>query len=212
MFGFQFLENFDYPYISCSITEFWRRWHISLGSWFRDYLYFPLGGSRVKNKSRLTFNLFVVWLTTGIWHGANWTFIIWGLMYFLLITIEKITKLPSRRKATGIKYIYTMFFVVIGWVIFRSESIQSAIQYLQVMFGFSGPLINDAALYYLKENIVCFVLATVCSTPVVKKLGEKLITNKIGEALVILVIGSIFLLSVIYIVKGTYNPFIYFNF
>lgn len=124
MFGFHFLENFNYPYISKSISEFWRRWHVSLGTWFRDYVYFPLGGSRVATKRRLVLNLFVVWFLTGIWHGANWTFMLWGVMYFVLITAEKLTNFPSKIKGLG--HIYTLFFVLIGWVIFRADSLAAA--------------------------------------------------------------------------------------
>ena len=131
MLGFKFLENFDYPYISKTVTEFWRRWHISLGSWFRDYLYFPLGGSRVKTRSRLIFNLAVVWLATGIWHGANWTFILWGVMYGVIIIFEKLLDLPSRlpkSKVASIAYqIFTLLAVMIGWVLFRSESLGGAL-------------------------------------------------------------------------------------
>ncbi|MBR3819594.1 MAG: MBOAT family protein [Clostridia bacterium] len=212
MFGFRFLENFDYPYISLSITEFWRRWHISLGSWFRDYLYFPLGGSRVEKKSRMIFNLFVVWLATGIWHGANWTFVLWGLMYFMLLVVEKLTGLHNTKKAKPIRYIYTIFFVIMGWVIFRSESVGNAVNYIASMLGLSGTIVDNSALFYLKENIICFILATVCSTPVIKHLNEKYLANKIGEIVVSVILALVFLVSVIYIVKGTYNPFIYFNF
>ena len=127
MFGFHFPENFNYPYISKSVAEFWRRWHISLGSWFRDYVYFPLGGSRVKSKARLVFNLFIVWLLTGIWHGANFTFIAWGLIYFVLISLEKLTNFEKRNVNSAVRYIYTMFFVVIGWVFFRADSIAEGI-------------------------------------------------------------------------------------
>ncbi len=212
MFGFRFLENFEYPYVSLSITEFWRRWHISLGTWFRDYLYFPLGGSRVKSKSRMIFNLFIVWLATGIWHGANWTFVLWGLMYFLLLVIEKITGLHKTKKAKPIRFIYTVFFVVLGWVIFRSESVVSAINYITAMLDLSGTIIDNSALFYFKENLICFVFAAVCSTPVIKHLYNKYLSNIIGEIIVSVFLALIFLLSVIYIVKGTYNPFIYFNF
>ncbi len=212
MFGFHFLENFDYPYISLSITEFWRKWHISLGSWFRDYLYFPLGGSRVKNKHIMIFNLFIVWLATGIWHGANWTFVLWGLMYFLLIVIEKLTGLHKMQKAKTVRYVYTIFFVVIGWVIFRSESIKNAVAYIGAMLGSSDQVIDNSALFYLKENIVCFIISTLCSTPVIKHLYKKCLNTKLGEVLVYIVLILIFLLCVTYIVKGAYNPFIYFNF
>jgi alginate O-acetyltransferase complex protein AlgI len=136
MFGFEFNENFDYPYISKSITEFWRRWHISLGTWFRDYVYFPLGGSRVETKTRLVFNLFIVWFLTGVWHGANWTFFVWGLMYFVLISLEKLTGFYKKIGFFG--HIYTMLFVVFGWVIFRADSLTSAYAYLTAMFGGGG--------------------------------------------------------------------------
>lgn len=212
MFGFHFLENFDYPYISLSITEFWRRWHISLGSWFRDYMYFPLGGSHVKKKSRMVFNLFIVWLTTGIWHGANWTFVIWGLMYFLLLAFEKLIGLHKTKKAKPFKYIYTIFFVILGWVLFRAESVEYAISYIKAMLGLSGSIIDNSALFYLKENFIYFVLAAVASTPAIKYLRQRYMANKIGEISVSIVLALIFLLSAIYIVKGTYNPFIYFNF
>ncbi|MGN1132703.1 MAG: MBOAT family O-acyltransferase, partial [Ruminococcus sp.] len=149
MFGFEFLENFNYPYISLSVSEFWRRWHMSLGTWFRDYVYFPLGGSRVKSKARLVFNLFVVWSLTGIWHGANWTFLCWGLMYFVLLTIEKLIgwekKYPDKMKI--LRRIYTLFFVIMGWVLFRADSIGDAGAYFATMFG-GGNLIDDSTIYY----------------------------------------------------------------
>lgn len=212
MFGFHFLENFDYPYISTSITEFWRRWHISLGTWFRDYLYFPLGGSRTKSKTRLVFNLFVVWLMTGIWHGANWTFVVWGLMYFLLLVIEKITGFHKLDRFKPVKYLYTIFFVMLGWVFFRSASISHALDYIGAMFGANGLAIDNYAIFFLKENAICFVLAAIASTPFIKKFCSKYLSNKPGEILITAVLILVFLLSVIYIVKGTYNPFIYFNF
>ncbi len=214
MFGFDFLENFDYPYISKSISEFWRRWHISLGTWFRDYVYFPLGGSRVKSKARLVFNLFVVWSLTGIWHGANWTFLCWGLMYFVLIAVEKLIgwekKNPNKMRV--LKHIYTLFFVVVGWVLFRAESLTDAISYMGTMFG-GGELINDSTIYYALNYIVYFVFAILISTPIFKKISEKVNGNNPVIA-VITTIGLFVLLiiSVSYIVKGAYNPFIYFNF
>ncbi len=135
MFGFHFLENFNYPYISSSVTEFWRRWHISLSSWFRDYVYIPLGGNRVA-KRRQVLNLFIVWILTGIWHGANWTFLVWGLMYFIVLLIERtmntIVKKPSKI-LKPLSHIYTMFIVVVGWVIFRSDSITKAVEYISEM-------------------------------------------------------------------------------
>ena len=212
MFGFEFPENFDYPYISTSITEFWRRWHISLGTWFRDYVYFPLGGSRVKGKFRLIRNLFVVWFLTGVWHGANWTFILWGLVYFVLLTFEKLTGLHKSKKLLPLKYIYTMFFVVLGWVLFRADNLTQAYQYITAMFGSSGIWIDNNALFFLKENFVYFIVAILASTPVIKHLTEKSEKSGIMAFFVIILFLLILLCSVAYIVKGTYNPFIYFNF
>ncbi|MEG1584827.1 MAG: MBOAT family protein, partial [Anaerovorax sp.] len=169
MFGFHFPENFNYPYISKSISEFWRRWHISLGTWFRDYVYFPLGGSRVSTKSRLVFNLFIVWLLTGIWHGANWTFICWGLMYFVFITAEKLTGFEKCACPKVIKHIYTMLFVIIGWVIFRAADIGDAFAYLSTMFGFDGSPFADSKVYSaLSENMYFFIFGILFSMPVAK--------------------------------------------
>lgn len=213
MFGFEFLENFNYPYISSSVTEFWRRWHISLGSWFRDYIYFPLGGSRVKSKARLIFNLFVVWLLTGIWHGANWTFILWGLMYFVLLTIEKLTGFYKNDKFKILKHIYTLFFVVLGWVLFRADNLDQAWSYFGSLFGTTGVLVDDSALFMLKENLIYFIAAILISTPVCKMLYNKiLVKHKLALAAVAVVLMLFFLISVTYIIKGAYNPFIYFNF
>ena len=212
IFGFHFLENFNYPYISSSITEFWRRWHISLGTWFRDYVYFPLGGSRVKSKARLIFNLFVVWLLTGIWHGANWTFVVWGLLYFILLVFEKISGIHKSTKLKPLRFVYTIFFVIMGWVIFRATSIENAFDYIGAMFGSTGALVDNTALFYLKENAICFILSIVASTPLLKWVCEKYLSNKTGNIITPIILIAILLISVIYIVKGTYNPFIYFNF
>lgn len=214
MFGFHFLENFNYPYISKSITEFWRRWHMSLGSWFRDYVYIPLGGSR-KSKKRTVFNLFVVWLLTGIWHGANWTFILWGLMYFVLLTIEKISGPTKKggRLLNLFKWLYTMLFVIIGWVIFRSESITSAIQYLGYMFGVnnqSAPLAPFFAM--LSQSAIVMLIGIVCSTPIFYIYGKCIKENVFTNVLYALMIAAIFVLSVSSLVSSSYNPFIYFNF
>ena len=223
MFGFHFMENFNYPYISRSATEFWRRWHISLSTWFRDYIYIPLGGSRVKTKSRHIFNLFVVWLCTGIWHGANWTFIAWGMMYFVLLVFEKNTGLDkdSKKKWVNVlRYIYTMFFVVMGWVIFRAESISDAFVYMGHMFGLYGnPLVDDAAVYNLTQFKAFFIMAVIFSIPVAgyikRKWSEKersrMLTAAAGAVSGLLIL-VVFGCAVSYIVIGSYNPFIYFNF
>lgn len=211
MFGFTFLENFDYPYISKSVSEFWRRWHISLGSWFRDYVYFPLGGSRVK-KTRLVFNLFVVWSLTGIWHGANWTFILWGLLYFVILTVEKLTGFAPKLKAFG--HIYTMFFVIIGWVLFRAESIGAAIDYLKTMFGIGAVKLADTTtVFYLSNYKFYFIAGILCCFPIIPFVKKKIDTSKpiikIAAGIALL---TVFLLSLTFIIKGSYNPFIYFNF
>lgn len=211
MFGFKFLENFNYPYISKSISEFWRRWHISLGSWFRDYVYFPLGGSRVNTKTRLVFNLFVVWLLTGIWHGANWTFIVWGLMYFILIAIEKLTKLDKNIGWIG--HIYTLFFVILGWVIFNSNSITSAFAYIGVMFGKSSVgIIDGISRLYIHDYFIYFILGTIFAIPLFDSIKRKIKGTRVEMILEIIILGLIILISTLCIVGNSYNPFIYFNF
>jgi len=214
MFGFHFLENFNYPYISKSISEFWRRWHISLSTWFRDYVYFPMGGSRVSSKQRLVFNLFVVWSLTGIWHGANWTFAVWGIFYFVLITAEKLTDFETRIKQFGLlKRLYVLTAVLIGWVIFRSDSITHAFEYLEVMFGISGNLIIDSnAARYFVDNIAFYLFAAVFSAPSATWLSARLSGKKTVRVLYPAAAVILLLVSISYIVKGSYNPFIYFNF
>lgn len=216
MFGFHFLENFNYPYISLSISEFWRRWHISLGTWFRDYVYIPMGGSRVKTNTKLIFNLFIVWFLTGLWHGANWTFICWGLMYFVLLVFEKTVDLNKLLKNDIIKRIYTLLFVQIGWVIFRATDIRQAVGYIRTMFNINTqlPLFDNNTLLYFNENKIFFLLALIFSMPVVRWIAGKLKYKKSYsiEVINVLTYVLIFLLSASYIVKGSYNPFIYFNF
>jgi len=214
MFGFHFLENFNFPYISASISEFWRRWHISLGTWFRDYVYFPLGGSRVK-RSRLVFNLFVVWFLTGVWHGANWTFIVWGLMYFVLITSEKLIGFEKKwPKAKPFKHLYTLFFVIIGWVIFRAVTLSQGLGFIGIMLGIKGHALFSADFFlYLKMNWVYFIGAILCSLPF--NYWVKLKFNKeslIYDCVYAVGMSAVLLLSLACIIKGAYNPFIYFNF
>lgn len=214
MFGFHLLENFNYPYISTSITEFWRRWHISLGTWFRDYVYFPLGGSRVR-KSRLIFNLFVVWLLTGIWHGANWTFIVWGLLYFILLTIEKLTgciKTDNKFVKFGL-WVYTIFFVVLGWVIFRADSLIIAINYIKMMFGLkSNVFLDNSFVYQFKSVYSCLIFGILFSFPIIPFLKEKVKKCILTDILYIVLLVVVFIISIASIVSSSYNPFIYFNF
>ena len=225
MFGFKYLENFNYPYIAKTITEFWRRWHISLGMWFRDYVYFPLGGSRDQSTLRLVRNLFIVWLLTGIWHGASVSFIAWGLLYFCFLTAEKLiakrNQSPSivtyaDQQSLPVKaalHIYTLIVVVLGWVLFRAPEMQYAWDYLKSMFGLAGnALINDLAVFQFNEYIVLLVIATVFCTPVIKNLFEKTSRNLSGQIIFASLISILFVFAVTYMVKETYNPFIYFNF
>ena len=216
MFGFHFLENFDYPYISKSITEFWRRWHISLGTWFRDYVYIPLGGSRVKTP-RLILNLFVVWSLTGIWHGANWTFIVWGLMYFILLTFEKIsgfTKSKTSKSGDFFRWLYTLFFVILGWVIFRADSLSIAWIYIKTMIGMQNCVLFDNIFFEnLRQSGIVLCFSIILSFPITRWFKTKIDTNhailKISYSLLMVVL---FILSISSIVSSTHNPFIYFNF
>lgn len=214
MFGFHFLENFNYPYISSSVSEFWRRWHISLGTWFRDYLYIPLGGSRA-GRFRNIFNLFAVWFLTGLWHGANFTFIAWGLMYFVLIAAEKLTGF-DKKSSKGImpfKWLYTMLFVVLGWVLFRADSIQDAFAYIKSMFALGSNVVFDGMFTgYMKQNAVLFIIGILLSTPIIKRCSEKLKTNKAGSFVTVLLLIGLFILCISSLVGSSYNPFIYFNF
>ena len=214
MFGFHFLENFDYPYISLSITEFWRRWHMSLGTWFRDYLYFPLGGSRC-SKGRNIFNLFVVWFLTGLWHGANFTFIVWGLMYFVLLVIEKLTGIHKKNgKVLNIfKWLYTILFVILGWVIFRAESIGDAMYYLGSMFGLTGNVFADGMFTgWFTQNMILLAIGIVLCTPLFRWLKEKTKNSNIVGFAKAGGLICLFVLSVASLVSSSYNPFIYFNF
>lgn len=214
MFGFHFLENFDYPYISTSITEFWRRWHMSLGTWFRDYVYFPLGGSRC-GKVRNIFNLFVVWSLTGLWHGANFTFIVWGLMYFVLLVIEKLTGLHKKNhKFLNIfKWMYTILFVVLGWVIFRADSIGHAFMYIKSMFGLTGNTFVDGMFTgWFTQNIIILVIGIILSTPLFRFLSHKTQNSHIIGFIKVGVLICLLVLSVASLVSNSYNPFIYFNF
>ncbi|EST12697.1 MBOAT family O-acyltransferase [Sporolactobacillus laevolacticus] len=217
MFGYEFEENFNYPYLSKSISEFWRRWHISLGTWFRDYVYFPLGGSRVGSTDRLVWNLFIVWMLTGIWHGAEWTFVVWGFINFVCITSEKLFQFEQIQNINFIKHVYALFVIVIGWVIFRANNLQAAGKYIGSMFG-SGGFWSDTAFMFVKEFAVFFIIALILCAPVARRVNRIVVDNDypaLSIAVTILypvVILSLFVLSVTYLVKGSYNPFIYFQF
>ncbi len=211
MLGFEFLENFNYPYISKSATEFWRRWHISLGSWFREYLYIPLGGNRV-SKGRLMFNLLIVWAATGIWHGASWNFLIWGLYYCFFVVLEKLWLGKYLKKApAALAHLYGIFIVVVGWAIFAVEDFTAMGLYLKAMFGIGVSLVNGDALYYLFNYLPMLVIACVAATPLAAKVWHKIPAKVWKPALPVLVCLAL-VLATAYLVDGTYNPFLYFRF
>ena len=211
MFAFHFPENFRYPYVAKNVTDFWRRWHISLSGWFRDYVYIPLGGNRV-SKGKWVRNLFVVWLLTGIWHGADWTFILWGLAYFVILLFEKLTGID--KKGNVLTRIATLLLVMFLWVLFRADGIGNAVQYIRWMFGGgNGKLWDTTALAYLNNAKVVFAAAFLGATPLFSRIYARLPmkeasrNNLKGATALILM-----LLSVCVCVQSSYNPFIYFNF
>lgn len=212
IFGFHFTENFNYPYISKSITDFWRRWHISLSTWFRDYVYIPMGGNRV-SKGLWYLNIFIVWILTGVWHGANWTFLVWGLLYFAVLVIEK--KFGFVEKIGKASHIYTMLVVMIAWVIFRSDSIPDAITYLGNMVGIDSEGVVDGVFFkMLKSGAFVIIISCLLSTPFYKVLLKliKKYSNRAEEITRSIVCIVLFVVSLIETVASTYNPFIYFNF
>ena len=217
MLGFKFMENFNYPYISKSVTEFWRRWHISLGSWFRDYIYIPLGGNRV-SKGRHIFNIFVVWFWTGFWHGAAWNFIIWGLYFAVLLMLEKmflrkyLAKIPQ-----VITHAYVLLIAGISFVIFDAANMASAGACIMAMFGLGDePLVTAETLYYLRSYASILILAIIGATPIVKQTAEKFSQTALGSKIVLvaepLVVVGLFLVSTAFLVDGSFNPFLYFRF
>ena len=211
IFGFRFNENFDHPYLSTSVTEFWRRWHISLSTWFREYLYFPLGGNRVP-VGRHIFNLVIVWALTGLWHGANWTFVFWGLYYCVLLILEKYVYGKAVSSAPAfIRHIYTMLAVAVGWVFFMSESIGQAFMYLRTCFFAGGyPLINTNTVFLLRTSIILMAVSAVCATDLPAK-GLRRLRSKIPAAWLV-IMGGMLVLSTAYLLYSSYNPFLYFRF
>lgn len=216
MFGFSFPENFRYPFISKSVTEFWRRWHISLGSWFRDYVYIPMGGNRV-SKPRFFFNILTVWFLTGFWHGADWNFIIWGLYFAALLLAEKSIPAKIKDKVPPIiSHAYLMLVVVIGFVIFNADGIGSAAADLAGMFSGKYPLYSETALYYLRSYLIPLAIGAVGSTPIIKTAGEKLVSGRLGSKAAV-ILEPVFILILLtaasaYLIDGSYNPFLYFRF
>ncbi len=216
IFGFTFLENFNYPYISKSITEFWRRWHMSLGSWFRDYVYIPMGGNRV-SKPRWFFNIFVVWMLTGFWHGAAWNFIVWGLVFAVFLVIEKLWLLKKLEKAKIWNHVYVVVIVLITFVIFNAADMKEAFLYIGGMFGAGNiPVSSPEFVYYLKSYGVTLVLAVIGATPLVRntinKCLEKPMLQKVINVLEAPVLAVLLLVMTAYLVDGSFNPFLYFRF
>lgn len=222
MMGFHFLENFDYPYISRSITEFWRRWHMSLGSWFRSYVYIPLGGNRRGLRVQIR-NIAIVWLLTGIWHGASWNFLLWGVYFGVLLIIEKLFLLQKLKKHRIVSHVYTILMVWIGWVLFAFDSMPMGVQYLKAMFGLSGAgFVNRETMYLLVSYAILLIVLAVAATPYPKQLALRLCYLmqaghiRAGRAafavLQLLFVAFVFLISTAYLVDATYNPFLYFRF
>lgn len=213
--GFNFPQNFNYPYISKSISEFWRRWHITLGSWFRSYVYIPMGGNR-KGLGRTIINLLVVWMLTGIWHGASWNFIVWGLYFGVLIIIERLfmgkvlEKLPA-----VISWAYTFILVVIGWVFFDIDGLGSAWNYLRAMFGANKVFLDNTSKYLFMSNILIFIICIITSTEIIKKLYEKVMKSKcataVSYAMPVVQLATM-VICTSFLVNATYNPFLYFRF
>ncbi len=205
MLGFNFPENFNYPYISRSISEFWRRWHITLGSWFKEYVYIPLGGNR-KCKVRVTFNLFIVWALTGLWHGASYNFLLWGLFFFLLISIEKLGLINFLNKHRVFSHIYTIFLLLIGWTLFAITDFNGICEYLSKLFFYSN---GEEWIYYLRNYGVSLIIAIIFSLPLVSMFYKKIENFKWIKTIILM---GIFIISVAYLVDATYNPFLYFRF
>ena len=215
MFGFEFTENFRYPYQAGSITEFWRRWHMTLGTWFREYVYIPQGGNR-KGKARQLLNLLIVWSLTGLWHGAAWQFILWGLYYFVFLAAEKLFLLKPLQKAPGVlRHAYALLVVLLGWVLFACEDVAAADSMYQAMFGIGVPLADKTALFYLAGSVVLLALCAVGSTELPKRLAAKLESKLPEPAFRCISYGVILLIllaSMAFLVADSYNPFLYFRF
>ena len=216
VFGFHFLENFNYPYISASITEFWRRWHISLGTWFRDYVYIPLGGNRV-GRARQLLNILVVWLLTGFWHGAAWNFVVWGLMFAVLLIMEKLWLLKPLSKCRPLAHLYVVFFVVISFVIFNAENMGQALSDIGGLFGAGGiPLVSAEAVYCLRSFALVLILAVLGATPLLRnglvRLSQYPTAGKVLNALEPFTLFVLLLVMTGYLVDGSFNPFLYFRF
>lgn len=215
MLGFNYLENFNYPYIAKSITDFWRRWHISLSTFFRDYVYIPLGGSRVGKYKHIR-NIMIVWMLTGLWHGASFNFILWGLYYGILLILEKkvfnkwLDKLPN-----VFRHIYALFFIMIGWLIFAFDDMSKLLEYGKTMFFMNGDFINQDFIYYFRNYFIILIIASIFSTPIYKRISDYINKSKdsLFRSIIIMVIYILlFIITIAYLVSDTYNPFLYFRF
>lgn len=218
-FGFKFGENFNYPYIATSVSDFWKRWHISLTDWFREYVYFPLGGNRVSNQDYMVRNMFIVWLCTGIWHGANWTFIFWGLYYFVFQLAERFFEYPDKIQSRLLKHLYVLLVVNAGWVVFRANDLYQAGRFFLNMLGMNNNgFYSETAFMLIRENWVFLALGVVFSSPIARNMNEMLykkpdsLVNRVYTICYPVVMLLLLLISVSYLASGTYNPFIYFNF
>ena len=212
MFGFHFLENFNYPFIAKSITDFWRRWHISLSSFFRDYIYIPLGGNRV-NKLKWFRNIFIVWFLTGFWHGAAWNFIIWGLFFAILLILEKLVWGKYIDKTKVFKYIYTIFFVIISFTIFNANSLNEVLINLKNMFLINNiKIINLETIYYIRNYIVILIIAIIASTPLLKLIVNKIKYKTILDILEVIILFILLIVVTAFLVDSSFNPFLYFRF
>lgn len=212
IFGFDFIENFDYPFISRSVTEFWRRWHRSLGQWFRDYLYIPLGGNRTTKWKHIR-NILIVWLMTGFWHGASWNFIIWGLYFGVLLIIEKLWLYKKLERSKIISRVYLLLIVSLSFVIFSTENLSEILSFFGAMFGIGqSSIISEECFYYLKSFLGLFVIAAIGSTPIVKNISIKITENKFLAFLEPLVLTVLFIVCTAYLIDSSFNPFLYFRF
>ena len=216
IFGFRFQENFNYPYISGSITEFWRRWHISLGSWFRDYVYIPLGGNRV-SKAKWLRNILVVWMLTGLWHGASWNFVLWGLGFAVLLVAEKLVYGRLLQRTHVLKHVYTLLLVTLSFVLFNADSVSEAVSQLGAMFGAGGlPLVSTEGVYYLRSYAGTFLFAAIGATPLVSNAISRFGKTRFGaQALTVLqplVMLALLAACTAFLVDGSFNPFLYFRF
>ena len=210
IFGFNFPENFNYPYLSKSVTEFWRRWHMTLGSWFRDYVYIPLGGSRVK-KSRWLLNILVVWMLTGLWHGAAWNFVLWGLLFAFLLLLEK--QLPLQKLPSLLRHLYVLLVVMLSFVLFNAVDLTQAVSDLGGLFGAGKlPLITVETIYYLRSYALLFAVSIIGATPIVKTAAARLSGTKLGAVLEPLLLLVLLIVCSAYLVDGSFNPFLYFRF